>query len=75
MLRARNCGKPEIENYITWQKFLSQTTEYAGLFGEMYIFKPKIPLYMKQLFETVKYVAFDADDTLWVNEPYFRIAE
>ena len=31
--------------------------------------------YMKQLFETVKYIAFDADDTLWVNEPYFRIAE
>ena len=30
---------------------------------------------MKQLFETVKYIAFDADDTLWVNEPYFRIAE
>ena len=30
---------------------------------------------MKQLFETVKYIAFDADDTLWVNEPYFRVAE
>ena len=23
----------------------------------------------------VKYIAFDADDTLWVNEPYFREAE
>jgi putative hydrolase of the HAD superfamily len=30
---------------------------------------------MKQLFESVKYIAFDADDTLWVNEPYFRVAE
>lgn len=25
--------------------------------------------------ETVKVIAFDADDTLWVNEPYFREAE
>ncbi|MBQ6573516.1 MAG: HAD family hydrolase [Bacteroidales bacterium] len=25
--------------------------------------------------EKVKYIAFDADDTLWVNEPYFREAE
>ena len=30
---------------------------------------------MKNLFKQVKYIAFDADDTLWVNEPYFRIAE
>ena len=30
---------------------------------------------MKKLFGKVKYIAFDADDTLWVNEPYFRIAE
>ncbi len=30
---------------------------------------------MKKLFEKVKYIAFDADDTLWVNEPYFREAE
>ena len=30
---------------------------------------------MKQLLEKVKYIAFDADDTLWVNEPYFREAE
>ncbi len=30
---------------------------------------------MKNLFEQVKYIAFDADDTLWVNEPYFREAE
>lgn len=30
---------------------------------------------MKKLFDKVKYIAFDADDTLWVNEPYFRIAE
>lgn len=30
---------------------------------------------MKNLFKEVKYIAFDADDTLWVNEPYFRIAE
>ncbi|MBY5920749.1 HAD family hydrolase [Ferrimonas balearica] len=25
--------------------------------------------------ETVKLIAFDADDTLWVNEPYYRGAE
>jgi len=30
---------------------------------------------LKNLFEQVKYIAFDADDTLWVNEPYFREAE
>lgn len=30
---------------------------------------------MKQLFEKVKVIAFDADDTLWVNEPYFRDIE
>ena len=30
---------------------------------------------MKQLLERVKCIAFDADDTLWVNEPYFRKAE
>lgn len=30
---------------------------------------------MKNLFSRVKYIAFDADDTLWVNEPYFRKAE
>lgn len=30
---------------------------------------------MRQLLEKVKCIAFDADDTLWVNEPYFREAE
>lgn len=30
---------------------------------------------MDNLREKVKYIAFDADDTLWVNEPYFREAE
>lgn len=30
---------------------------------------------MKKLFEKVKVIAFDADDTLWVNEPYFRDVE
>lgn len=30
---------------------------------------------MKELFGRVRFIAFDADDTLWVNEPYFRIAE
>lgn len=30
---------------------------------------------MISLPENVKYIAFDADDTLWVNEPYFRNAE
>ncbi|MDD6209314.1 MAG: HAD family hydrolase [Bacteroidales bacterium] len=25
--------------------------------------------------KSVKVIAFDADDTLWVNEPYFRVAE
>lgn len=30
---------------------------------------------MKSLQDKVKYIAFDADDTLWVNEPYFREAE
>lgn len=30
---------------------------------------------MKSLLERVKCIAFDADDTLWVNEPYFRQAE
>ena len=30
---------------------------------------------MKDLFKKIKYIAFDADDTLWVNEPYFRVAE
>ena len=30
---------------------------------------------MKSFLERVKYIAFDADDTLWVNEPYFREAE
>ena len=30
---------------------------------------------MKSLFNKVKCIAFDADDTLWVNEPYFRKAE
>ena len=30
---------------------------------------------MRQLLERVKYIAIDADDTLWVNEPYFREAE
>jgi len=27
------------------------------------------------MFSTIKVIAFDADDTLWVNEPYFRTAE
>lgn len=26
-------------------------------------------------FEQIKVIAFDADDTLWVNEPFFRVAE
>ena len=30
---------------------------------------------MESLFSKVKCIAFDADDTLWVNEPYFRKAE
>lgn len=25
--------------------------------------------------KNIKVIAFDADDTLWVNEPYFRVAE
>ena len=25
--------------------------------------------------KNIKVIAFDADDTLWVNEPYFREAE
>lgn len=27
------------------------------------------------MFSNIKVIAFDADDTLWVNEPYFREAE
>ena len=27
------------------------------------------------MFSTIKVIAFDADDTLWINEPYFRTAE
>ena len=27
------------------------------------------------MFSNIKVIAFDADDTLWVNEPYFRTAE
>ena len=27
------------------------------------------------MFDQVKVIAFDADDTLWVNETYFREAE
>jgi putative hydrolase of the HAD superfamily len=27
------------------------------------------------MFNNIKVIAFDADDTLWVNEPYFRNAE
>ncbi len=27
------------------------------------------------MFSNIKVIAFDADDTLWVNEPYFRNAE
>jgi len=27
------------------------------------------------MFQHIKTIAFDADDTLWVNEPYFRAAE
>ena len=27
------------------------------------------------MFSAIKVIAFDADDTLWVNEPYFRTAE
>ena len=30
---------------------------------------------MRSLLERIKCIAFDADDTLWVNEPYFRQAE
>lgn len=30
---------------------------------------------MEEILKNVKYIAFDADDTLWVNEPYFRKAE
>jgi len=30
---------------------------------------------MNPLFENIKVIAFDADDTLWSNEPYFRLAE
>jgi putative hydrolase of the HAD superfamily len=26
-------------------------------------------------FSKIEYIAFDADDTLWVNETYFREAE
>ncbi|MBC7883950.1 MAG: HAD family hydrolase [Saprospiraceae bacterium] len=26
-------------------------------------------------FQHIKVIGFDADDTLWVNEPYFRVAE
>lgn len=32
-------------------------------------------IYMNPLFENIKVIAFDADDTLWSNEPYFRHAE
>ena len=27
------------------------------------------------MFDNIKVICFDADDTLWVNEPYFREAE
>ena len=27
------------------------------------------------MYQTCKVIAFDADDTLWVNEPYYREAE
>lgn len=27
------------------------------------------------MFSTIKVIAFDADDTLWINEPYFRTTE
>ena len=27
------------------------------------------------MFEQIKVIAFDADDTLWINETYFREAE
>ena len=27
------------------------------------------------MFSTIKVIAFDADDTLWVNEPYFITAQ
>lgn len=30
---------------------------------------------LQKVLKEVKYIAFDADDTLWVNEPYFRRAE
>ena len=39
------------------------------------IFTSVIYRVMKSLFNKVKCIAFDADDTLWVNEPYFRKAE
>lgn len=35
---------------------------------------PKIKL-INKIFMSCKVIAFDADDTLWVNEPYFREAE
>ena len=27
------------------------------------------------MYQNIKVIAFDADDTLWVNEPFFRDAE
>ena len=27
------------------------------------------------MYRNIKVIAFDADDTLWVNEPFFRDAE
>jgi putative hydrolase of the HAD superfamily len=32
-------------------------------------------IYMNPLYKNIKVIAFDADDTLWSNEPYFRQAE
>ena len=30
---------------------------------------------MNKISENIKVIAFDADDTLWINETYFRDAE
>lgn len=46
-----------------------------GLFGIICIFRLPNAEVMKFFPENIKFIAFDADDTLWVNEPYFRKAE
>jgi putative hydrolase of the HAD superfamily len=35
----------------------------------------KFELKMDSMYSNIKVIAFDADDTLWVNEPYFREVE